>query len=87
MVQRIPDNGVVLNAKVMELFSSTKVFLKVNGYRATPMERELYTLRCLVGEKGFFVGTKKEPPIPPTFGMGSSYPPSFKNGGRCCRWG
>jgi len=29
----------------MELFSSTKVFLKVNGYRATPMGRELYTLR------------------------------------------
>lgn len=57
MVQRIPDNGVVLNAKVMELFSSTKVFLKVNGSRATPMGRELYTLRCLA--KKVFVGPTK----------------------------
>ncbi len=53
MVQRIQDNGVVLNAKVMAPSSSTKVFLKVNGYRATPMGKALYTLRCLVDLRVF----------------------------------
>lgn len=37
--------------------------------------------KMLGWRKRFFVGPKEEPPIPPTFGMGSFYPPSFKKWG------
>jgi len=37
--------------------------------------------KMLAWRKRFLLDQQKEPPIPPTFGMGSSYPPSFKSGG------